>query len=30
MPQLDKDKVYRDFAAAVNMAPTELEAWLES
>jgi len=30
MPGLDKDKVYRDFAAAVNMAPTELEAWLES
>ena len=30
MPGLDKDKVYRDFAAAVNMAPAELEDWLES
>lgn len=30
MPVLDKDKVYRDFARAVNMAPAELEAWLET
>lgn len=30
MPALDKDKVYRDFARAVNMAPAELEEWLES
>ncbi len=30
MPGLDKDRIWRDFAAAVNMAPAELEAWLES
>ena len=30
MPRLDKDKVHRDFARAVNMAPAELEEWLES
>ena len=30
MPALDRDKVYRDFARAVNMAPAELEQWLES
>ena len=30
MPGLDKDKVCRDFARAVNMAPAELEEWLES
>jgi hypothetical protein len=30
MAALDKDKVYRDFARAVNMAPAELEEWLES
>jgi hypothetical protein len=30
MPALDRDKVYRDFARAVNMAPAELEEWLES
>ena len=30
MPALDKDKVCRDFVRAVNMAPAELEAWLES
>ena len=30
MPALDKDKVYRDFAHAVNMAPAELEDWLET
>src|SRR5689334_2092173 len=30
MPALDKDKIYRDFARAVNMAPAELEEWLES
>ena len=30
MRGLDKDKVYRGFAAAVNMAPAELEEWLES
>ena len=30
MAALDKDKVYRDFARAVNMAPAVLEAWLES
>ena len=30
MPVLDQDKVYRDFGRAVNMAPAELEDWLES
>ena len=30
MAALDKDKVYRDFSRAVNMAPAELEDWLES
>ncbi|HST35372.1 MAG TPA: DUF3140 domain-containing protein [Allosphingosinicella sp.] len=30
MAALDKDKVYRDFSRAVNMAATELEEWLES
>jgi hypothetical protein len=30
MPALDKDKACRDFARAVNMAPAELEDWLES
>ncbi len=30
MPALDKDKVYRDFGRAVNMAPAELEDWLAS
>ena len=30
MPALDRNKVYRDFARAVNMAPAELEEWLES
>jgi hypothetical protein len=30
MPVLDKDKVYREFARAVNMAPAELEDWLAS
>jgi hypothetical protein len=30
MAELDRDKVYREFGAAVNMAPAELEAWLET
>ena len=30
MARLDKDKVYRDFARAVNMEPAELEEWLDS
>jgi hypothetical protein len=30
MAELDKDKVHRDFAAAVNMGAAELETWLES
>ena len=30
MPALNKDKVGRDFARAVNMAPAELREWLES
>jgi hypothetical protein len=28
MPDLDRDKVRADFAAAVNMTASELEAWL--
>ena len=27
---LDRDKIARDFADAVNMAPAELEKWLKS
>ena len=30
MAGLDRDKVYRAFSDAVNMAPAELEAWLET
>ena len=30
MPNLDRDKVRRDFAAAVNMTAGELERWLGS
>jgi hypothetical protein len=30
MAALDKDKVNRDFAGAVNMGAAELESWLES
>ena len=30
MPALDKDKIYRAFAEAVNMAPAELAEWLET
>ena len=30
MAALDRDKVYRDFGRAVNMAPAGLEEWLES
>ena len=30
MPAPDKDKIYRAFADAVNMAPAELEEWLET
>ena len=30
MPALDRDKVYREFGRAVNMAPAELEEWLET
>lgn len=30
MAGLDKDKVYHDFAGAVNMGAAEIEAWLES
>ncbi len=30
MAELDKDKIARDFAAAVNMAPSEIEQWLKS
>jgi hypothetical protein len=30
MAALDRDKVYRDFGRAVNMAPAELEEWLAS
>lgn len=27
---MDKERIYRDFRGAVNMAPAELEHWLES
>jgi len=30
MAALDRDKVYRDFRRAVNMAPAELEEWLDT
>lgn len=30
MAKLDRDKVYREFGEAVNMAPAELDAWLET
>ena len=30
MAVLDKDKVYREFADAVNMGAAELEEWLET
>ena len=30
MAGLDRDKVYREFGAAMNMAPAELKAWLET
>jgi hypothetical protein len=30
MTALDHDRIYRDFAAAVNMEAAELEAWLET
>lgn len=30
MADLDKDKVRRDFAAAVNMSATEIENWLRT
>jgi Protein of unknown function (DUF3140) len=30
MAALDRDKVYRDFHRAVNMAPAEIEDWLET
>jgi hypothetical protein len=30
MAALDRDKVHRDFAGAVNMGAAELEAWLET
>jgi hypothetical protein len=30
MPALDKDRIYRDFANAVNMSPGELEDWLDT
>lgn len=30
MAKLDRDKVWREFGAAVNMAPAELEDWLET
>ena len=30
MAGLDKDKIHRDFAEAVNMSAAELAAWLES
>jgi len=30
MAGLDRDRISRDYGEAVNMAPAELEAWLES
>jgi hypothetical protein len=30
MPEPDRAVLYRDFTAAVNMTPAELEAWLET
>lgn len=30
MAALDRDKVWKEFGEAVNMAPAELETWLES
>ncbi|MDQ8755814.1 DUF3140 domain-containing protein [Sphingosinicella sp. LHD-64] len=30
MARLDRDKVYREFGEAVNMAPAELERWLDT
>jgi hypothetical protein len=30
MPDLDRDKVWREFHDAVNMAPAEISEWLES
>lgn len=27
---MDRDKVWREFRAAVNMTPAELESWLET
>jgi hypothetical protein len=30
MPELDRNKIYREFGEAVNMAPAELEGWLGS
>ena len=30
MAKLDRDKVYREFGETVNMAPAELDAWLET
>lgn len=30
MPEIDRDKVRRDFADAVNMSPAEIEKWLKT
>lgn len=30
MPDLDREKVRRDFARAVNMSPSEIERWLKT
>ncbi len=30
MPEIDRDKVSRDFARAVNMTPREIESWLKA
>jgi hypothetical protein len=30
MPALDRDKICRDYADAVNLTPAELEAWLDT
>ena len=30
MPELDRDRIAKDFADAVNMSPAEIEEWLET
>ena len=30
MSEIDRDRIAKDFDAAVNMAPAEIEAWLDT